>query len=74
MGNRCVTPCGPSPPNVKSRVRCLYFCCLKGTNIRVIHLPPEDEIDGGGDTISVIIDNTVTKRTHGEKREYCDKK
>jgi hypothetical protein len=68
MGNSCVTPCSSPPaPNLKSRVRCLYFCCLKGSDIRIIHTSPTDELDGS-DTVSVFIDNKIAKQnSNGEE-------
>ena len=69
MGNRCVTPCTSTTPNLKSRIRCLYFCCLSGANINVIHPPTQDEVDktldsenNFQDPISVIVDSVTFRK------------
>jgi hypothetical protein len=82
MGNKCATPCNSSTPSLKNRIRCLYFCCLSGASINVIHQHPTvDELDCGQrqdkeiDSVSVYIETTATKRRlNGGASEDSDTK
>jgi hypothetical protein len=74
MGNKCVTPCSSTTPNLKNRIRCLYFCCLSGANINVIQPPTTDEVDYTQHSeedptpVSVYID-TIIKKVNGSRTE-----
>jgi hypothetical protein len=46
MGNKCSSPTPLA--DVISKIRCSYFCCLKGATINVIHTNC-DEVDGDED-------------------------
>ena len=70
MGNNCVTPsCLKPTPNLRSKIRCMFFCCLRGATINVKHSNhPSDECDGGGtaDFEGLKIDSTIPSPVYTE--------
>ena len=68
MGNKCVTPCTPTTPNLRNKIRCLYFCCLRGATIKVIHTHDSDDIDQC-DGVSVVIHPCLDKRNGAADRD-----
>ena len=68
MGNKCVTPCTSTTPNLKNKIRCLYFCCLSGATIKVIHTHDSDDTDQC-DGVSVVIHPHSDKRNGAGGRD-----
>ena len=72
MGNTCLKRClDKQAPNLRNKIRCMYFCCLSGATINVKHnTQSTDECDGGEDMTCSLDYNKTVELSSWHTKEY----